>query len=111
MVSVELIRETRDGVVVIEIASPVVHGAWQTGGGSEAFHDELQKEYPNLTFSYCYLGKWEVQYRPDDNSMAEIASLVSRISHEETMFVLGKLQYISNHLIPPLQGSENQQVE
>lgn len=113
MVFLNLLRENRDGSVAIEIESPVVNGAWQVNGDTAAFHDALAQEYPHLTLAYCYRGRWEIHYTPDDNSMIEMAELISRISQEETLYHLNKLQYISNHPIPDLTDSvsENEQAQ
>jgi hypothetical protein len=113
MVILKLLRETRDGSVVVEIESPVISGAWQVNGDTAAFHDELVREYPHLNFAYCYRGRWEIQYAPSDDSMIEMAELVARISQEEIAYHLNVLQYISNHPIPnlaaPGSGSEQPQ--
>lgn len=102
MVNVELVKETTDNGVIIELISPVVNGAWQPAGGSGEFHEELAKQYPHLTFMYCLDGKWTIRYIPSNDSMIEIAELISRICREEIMYYLGKIQYLSNHPIPNL---------
>ena len=105
MVVLNLLRENRDGGVAVEIKSPVINGAWQVTGDTAAFHEALAQEYPHLNIAYCYRGRWEIHYTPDDDSMLEMAGLVSRIVQEETLYHLNKLQYISNHPIPNLGAS------
>ncbi|MDD2636593.1 MAG: hypothetical protein PHW82_13960 [Bacteroidales bacterium] len=108
MVDVNLIKEAKDNTVVIEITSPVVNGAWQSATGPGSFHETLAQEYPHLMFVYCHDGKWQIQYLPSNDSMIEIAELISRIAQEETLYYLGKVQYLSNHPIPNLNAPENQ---
>ena len=106
MVDIKLVRESKDSSVVLELTSPVVNGAWQFGEGPGAFHAALEPDYPNLTFVYCMDGLWQIHLVPNDDSMIEMAELISRVAQEETLYILGKLQYLANAPIPDLSAQQ-----
>jgi hypothetical protein len=108
MVTVDLVKEIPNRGIVVKITSPVINGAWQFNAGPGAFHEELQNQYPHLSIQYCYDREWHIHYVPTDESMTEISNLVARVAQEEAVFLLQKIQYLSDHLIPDLQNPEPQ---